>query len=114
MDDLIAFLRAQLDEDERVAAAADGPGWGPDSPLIDGRELAHIARWDPARVLAEVEAKRRVIDVLRGYEPNDEWDTQPDMGQRANNAAGALRALAQSYAGRDGWREEWSAEPNRA
>lgn len=128
MDDLITWLRAQLDEDERVALEAVGkghPSWtigqvdgngvvpvldDGDFPIIDRVDLAdaeHVVRWDPARAQAEVAAKRRVIDVLRGFEPNDEWDTQPDMGQRANNAAGALRALAQPYAGRPGWREEW-------
>lgn len=125
--DLVTWLHAQLDEDERVATAAYPNVWTADEGMAEGeywivpdhfassaavargpKNAEHIARWDPDRVLAKVRADRRVIDTLRGYEPNDEWGTQPDMGQRANNAAGALRALAQPYAGRPGWREEWA------
>lgn len=113
MSDLIAFLRARLDEDEAAARAAvepERPGihWAwfdgetdeevvptldreyideesrvslrtreryparmlldnmlPAFPIPYGQEIrsgvaAHIARWDPARVLAEVAAKRAV------------------------------------------------------
>src|SRR5689334_2114656 len=88
VDDLIAFLRARLDEDEAGARAAkqDLSGlWtfvqtpGGRSKVTDdlGYSVSetddvdsqpwfaqpHIARWDPARVLAEVEAKRRIVDL---------------------------------------------------
>ena len=92
MDDLVGWLRAQLDDDERVARAAGGPNWrivlipdvsGPattlelgghddrvilagfadDDPLKPA-EAEHIARWDSARVLAEVDAKRRILDLV--------------------------------------------------
>jgi hypothetical protein len=126
MDDLIAFLRAQLDEDERVAreAGQDRPDWKFDHAFdghypysrelgisagttqapgyVDPPQAEHIARWDPARVLAEVEAKRRILD---DYEREDltlspeHWSTLEDV----------IRALAQPYAGRPGWREEWRA-----
>lgn len=85
MDDLVTWLRAQLDDDERVARmAADGP-WcregagqivgGPGGQfLIAARSQAwngdHIARHDPARVLVEVDAKRRILD-----EHLPEWRT---------------------------------------
>ncbi|MFE0647483.1 DUF6221 family protein [Streptomyces sp. NPDC059534] len=101
MDDLIAFLRARLDEDAaaaRVAAEPESwmelnreprPSWyvqywadpdvaaviaDPESsayPVVTtpegmseddaDRRVAHIARHDPARVLAEVDAKRRTL-----------------------------------------------------
>ena len=102
MDDLIAFLTARLDEDERFAwAATPGPWWhnpgkvwldaaafvafdrskgeefvgydgpspftgciaatGPGDDPESMANAAHIARHDPARVLREVEAKRRMI-----------------------------------------------------
>lgn len=118
MDELITWLRAQLDEDDRVAHAAnlamsDSGEWdvlGLSDPrvlpsvqagnAIVARDLAdedavHIARWDPARVLAEVEAKRRILDEairLMGYDGEFEF----------------LELLAQPYAGREGWREEWA------
>jgi hypothetical protein len=82
----IDFLRARLDEDEAAARAAadtgdgrwtrDDPPWSTPGRINDGSrdrvivynegapdadEAAHIARHDPARVLAEVEAKRRVL-----------------------------------------------------
>jgi hypothetical protein len=60
------------------------------------QEAAHIVRWDPARVLAEVQAKRRILDEFS-------WE------------AGETRAimhLAQPYAGQPGWQEEWRAAPD--
>lgn len=124
VDDLITWLRAALDDDERVAHAVFGvnvradlingkpaPRWEfpPESSSIyssDGilrvrhtwkREAEHIIRWDPARVLAEVEAKRRLVDFL-GRIPEMSYDV----------AEWGLMLLAQPYAGRDGWREEWA------
>jgi hypothetical protein len=100
MGDLTAWLRAQLDDDERVAAAAHVGPWRAEraaesvyadessvvlmpGPLDDwatyvvppqeeGRDgiepadAEHIACWDPARVQAEVDAKRRIIDWAEG------------------------------------------------
>lgn len=75
--DLVQFLRARLDEDEQTARAAHGPNWltdgrrrvgyglGGDDWLFDALTTAdadHIGRHDPARVLAEVYAKRQIID----------------------------------------------------
>ena len=42
-------------EGNTIAASGNYDGLGDD-------EIRHIARWDPARVLREVEAKRRIID----------------------------------------------------
>lgn len=75
--DLIEFLRARLDEDERAARDAGGERWRRhehhDHIEVDRSPLyppvafhvapydIHIARQDPARVLAEVDAKRRIV-----------------------------------------------------
>ncbi|MGW4703253.1 DUF6221 family protein [Streptomyces sp. NPDC004285] len=84
MDDLIAFLRARLDDDAELALAASPGPWHPDEEhdevlavddvtvaegfALSGRQLRatvdHIARHDPARVLAEVDAKRRRLDQI--------------------------------------------------
>jgi hypothetical protein len=148
VDELIAFVRRCLDEDERVARAASvgpwraspsirsvyGPGsavvnmpgplpdWAtyvvpPDSEGSEGIEPAnaeHIARWDPARVLAEVEAKRRVLDRYADMH----WHAPAIPGATSSilqvEDTGACRTcvtvqiLAQPYAGQDGWREEWA------
>ena len=79
---MVAFLRARLDEDEQAARAAGGRIWSVDDEgccvLEDGvilettgrmdayrdADVRHVAQWDPARVLAEVEAKRRILDKL--------------------------------------------------
>ncbi|MEV6079673.1 DUF6221 family protein [Streptomyces sp. NPDC052069] len=78
MNDLVQFLRDRLAEDERIARAATPSPWEqtPEKvgclasaeywEVVDctgtpmARENAeHVARHDPARVLREVEAKRR-------------------------------------------------------
>ncbi|AMM12338.1 DUF6221 family protein [Streptomyces albidoflavus] len=115
--DLIAFLRARLDEDEAVARAATaGPwvesgvgdhGWGvsfsaPGSGVeaddsSQGRaDAAHIARHDPARVLAEVEAKRQIVERYA-------WLCEHgDTG-----GAWVLPLLALPYADHPDYRDAW-------
>lgn len=57
----------------------------------------HIATWDPARVLAECEAKRRIIKAVDGL-----------SGQWYDEIEGrVLELLALPYADRSGYREEW-------
>jgi hypothetical protein len=107
-DDLITWLRAQLDEDERVARA-----WLPlGNPTAADRE--HIARHDPARVLAEVDAKRRILDEHKTYDVHsgfgcgicafNGWDKviEPE------GWCTTVRLLALPYADRLGYRSEWA------
>lgn len=132
-DDLVAFLRARLDEDEAVARAAEPGPWSTNGYEIvtraDDRDLAdvyggggstpdHIARHDPARVLAEVEAKRRIIE-MHETEPAipevycDHGTHSP--GKPAMCAAcgyeeapcPTLRLLAIPYADHPDYRQEW-------
>ncbi len=81
-DDIIAFIKARLDEDEAAAKA-----WLPfGNPDAAARE--HIARQDPGRVLREVEAKREIIRVCgRVY---------------------VLRCLAAVYSDHPDYRQEWA------
>lgn len=73
---LTEFLTARLDEDEAVAREAhyDGQRWFAEEEVVNGDveygptlvldrkcDALHAARWSPARVLAEVEAKRRIV-----------------------------------------------------
>jgi hypothetical protein len=145
VDDLVAFLRACLDDDERVARAAAyavadhcypsadaeqyaersgvwlaqphlfhrrvvadaEPGWRPRVIESTWTEAAdHIARHDPARVLAEVAAKRAVVDMGHAL-----LDTQPNdpaaalmMTQAGDHV---LRHLAAIYADHPDYRQEW-------
>jgi len=119
--DLVRFLRAQLDEDESVARAAAGRLSGDD-------EWVHIARWDPARVLREVEAKRRIVDGHR-YEISsetayDDYDDVSDSYRRVvhhtvtcaicgwasddrTSGCMTLRLLALAHADHPDYRLEW-------
>jgi hypothetical protein len=90
-DKLAQWLRAQVDEDERVARDALEERWAYSPPLVsydvvpddDGHfemggeevetlgfapeDLTHIARQDPARTLAEVKTKRLIIEAVERY-----------------------------------------------
>jgi hypothetical protein len=133
-DDLIAFIRAQLDDDERVAREAtagpwtttgnggithDGPSLSQTNPAFGRYVVAsvgaydrgcpnradaeHIARHDPGRVLAEVAAKRAVLDL---FDASTDQQLHPDAWVVMKQA---VIALAQPYTGRAGWREESQA-----
>jgi hypothetical protein len=107
MDDLVAWLRAQLDEDERLAQAAcwdeQSDAWTARPPqasyeqytvtdyLGDGVVIVrpenadddgvgkHVAEWDPARVLREIDDKRQLIADLVAerhlVNDGDDWYT---------------------------------------
>jgi hypothetical protein len=113
MDDLVTWLRAQLDEDERVArSAASFPYQAPSNApwereriiaeRVGGRSRAvatHriVATFaNPARVLAEVDAKRRILDEAIRLES---YDSEFQF----------LELLALPYADRPGYLEEWRA-----
>ncbi len=73
-------------------------------PLTDDALFDHIARWDPARVLAECEAKRRIISDYQRYVAERRramggWDTEGDST--------VMKALALPYADHLDYRQEW-------
>lgn len=153
MDDLVQWLGAQLDEDERIARAATAGPWSrmgqrvldPSPPSdrlgvgmavghaaasADFNETAdHIAAWDPARVLREIDAKRRLLDLHGlvhrdvywlaedGEEETDEIPVcghcvprhsyLPHHSKVPEGVCDTVRLLALSYADRPGYREEW-------
>ncbi|MFB6557726.1 DUF6221 family protein [Streptomyces sp. NPDC056400] len=93
--DLVAFLEARLDEEADLARRCDGDGcgrWSAHGHTVDfcQAELAgfhptiasHVALHDPARVLREVEAKRRVLarhDLAPAVgDPETPWDDRDD------------------------------------
>jgi hypothetical protein len=90
-----------------VRAIYDGGVPGVD---IDQSDAAHIAHWDPARVLAECAAKRRIVAHHtpaydpRGLKPRDVCLHPSD------NPCPTLRLLAQPYRDRDGYRQEWDVQ----
>jgi hypothetical protein len=128
---LVEFLTARLDEDEAVARAAGGEHWywsrvrkddeEPiilDSPsclvsyeIVNEGYADHAARWSPALVLAEVEAKRRIVDECANAAA---WAASPDCdaplsySTMAGVLLGALRHLASVYSDHPDYREEWT------
>lgn len=98
MSDLVRWLRAQLDDDERLANEAGNFCWHD----CDADSHEHHERWDPARVLREVEAKRRIIDMY------DTAAGEGFVGQLYRNSAEpTLRLLALPYADRPDYDEAW-------
>ncbi|MGV9352263.1 DUF6221 family protein [Streptomyces misionensis] len=133
MDDLVQFLRARLDEDEQTARrAGDSFRQIGETGVIVATEgdraeecasanwagiAEHIVHHDPARVLAEVDAKRRLVDEHKPSRskgrPNMErgclsCTTAQEWDAKANEAnCLTLRLLALPYADHPGYREEW-------
>ncbi|MEV8523155.1 DUF6221 family protein [Streptomyces sp. NPDC052000] len=125
-DDLVQFIRDRLDDDERAARLAPGPSWerreirsddgtfvfeeyvavaDPDRNTVvlsdvDAEVLPFVLRHDPARVLADVEAKRELVKL---HTP--EWD----IVEWPHDQTGKGRAqVCRSCANRDidGW-QNW-------
>ena len=130
IDDLIAFIRARLDQDEQTARAATPGPWvavrdpypdswsivstsgdvvGPDyqgSAASREEDAAHIARWDPARVLAEVDAKRRMVARCVVW-IRDAHAGGPRAVHLRIAADLMLRDLAAPYEHHDGYQAAW-------
>ncbi len=72
-------------------------------------EGEHIARWDPARVLAEIAAKRRIIDEYeqREREATSGIEQAKVFGYHATGLLIAIRLLALPDAEHPDYREEW-------
>src|SRR5690242_13034934 len=92
---------ALLDDRESVVLATrdDGPTW---------MACDHIARHDPARVLAECEAKRRIVQrhALREFFRPGGADALCTHCRDSHPCAD-LRDLASVYADHPDYREEW-------
>lgn len=142
MDDLVRWLSVQLDDDERIARAvedrsapwdgqwmADGNSavrtfnghvlfYRHDSGPLKPGLADHVAEWDPARVLREVEAKRRMItdvaassasalDMEHGCCHEPPQILASECSQFAPTDLPLLRLLASAYEARPGFKEEW-------
>ncbi|MEU8760671.1 DUF6221 family protein [Streptomyces sp. NPDC048659] len=134
--DLVEFLNARLDEDGRVALATAvsrgtpacyvweaSPEAGRASEwevwteerwrIVPGQteaDATHVARHDPARVLAEVDAKRRILE-LHGpaeYEYSDvDICSTCDRGGPLPHPCPTLHLLALPYADHPDYDEAW-------
>jgi hypothetical protein len=126
VDDLIAFVRRCLDAEEQVAQKAaafpyelptDAP-WERERIIADSvggnsravathRIVAVFA--DPKRVLADIEAKRRLLNWVEGrIHDAEDFPDDTRYQLRAYEARTLhLRWLALPYAGEPGFRDEW-------
>lgn len=102
MDELVAFLRARLDEDEARSWSVHDVAKC--DALLYEEDMADAARRDPdcdcgypARVLREVEAKRAIVDECNAMD--DEGLTP---GLRS-----AVVSLAAVYGDHPDYRQEW-------
>jgi hypothetical protein len=105
MSDLVEFLRARLDEDEKAAQLAKR-AIDQDWHLVPARMV-----YSPRVVLADIDAKRRIINLhSKGYEDNpgsiapQGWCTVCD-GEPL--PCPTLRLLALPYADHPDYRDEW-------
>jgi len=113
MDDLIAFLRARLDEDEKTAHRAHGDLFSVLGQVeyYDGAaemDEQHITRHNPKRVLAEVEAKRQVLIEHQPWRPR--WCSTCDVPgdyQGREHGCTTVRLLALPYADHPDYRDAW-------
>jgi hypothetical protein len=121
--DLADFLLARIAEDEEVARGASPGPWHPnaerdevlavdDITVCDGFALSgpqtratttHIARHDPARVLAECRSKRRIVEPWSSGQDEADWR----YGIHADAHEYVLRVLAEQYADHPDYDEEW-------
>ncbi|WP_329336138.1 DUF6221 family protein [Streptomyces sp. NBC_01352] len=140
MDEFVRWLGEQLDTDAARAEAGCGHGegrWHHDSSHPNGyvydendqpvvydesaplpEEAEHIADWDPARVLREIDAKQRLLGKVFAYEAkiDGEWGCCHDADEIAAGQCPeiqpkditALRLLALPYVDKPGYREEWA------
>jgi hypothetical protein len=119
VSDLIEFLRARLDDDERVARQmmAEPGGFYLEAETAATNIVAvaaHVYRWTPKRALAEVDAKRRILDEIvdEATGIDMQLDGEFRVGPRDRATEPYLgdtlaKVLALPYADHPGYREEW-------
>lgn len=128
---LVEFLKSRLDEDEQAAKAApwefdneEWPFWI-ETPIEYERKRegteGYRDRFTPARVLREIEAKRRLVFlhepmVLRAGGGAAHFDTTtvcrtcepPKVFPETAYPCDTIRLLALPYADRSDYRQEWA------
>jgi Family of unknown function (DUF6221) len=133
MNDLITYLRAQFDNDEQAAQATEAGDWDGDRSILDARtgryiavgpygcdmdqeDVAQIVRWDPKRVLVEVDAKRCILELCVGRLFDDDGQPRFDDGwsRELVDARYMLRFLAMPYAGHSDYDPAWAIEHKTA
>lgn len=118
MSEIADFIEAQYQRIERVAlmaAETGGPHWPNSDTEMWTNELVHTRLHDSAFVLADIAAKRRILDEVvdeatcldmqvdgdRRVGPRDTV-TEPYLGDIL------LRLLAAPFSGEPGYKETWA------
>lgn len=104
MPDLAEWLLEQITEDERVAHELDDYRFDDDpySSRINSNGEYIVVDFEAQRVLAECEAKRRIIGFLAGL--------RDSAGARRAPIDWATQCMALPYKDRPGYREEWAPQ----
>jgi hypothetical protein len=121
---LVEFLRARLDEDEAVAREVPKPyvsgNWIVEDTFYEGMILVdrhgvaeenettrHMTRWSPARVLADVKAKRAIV---RDYDEAVSYFAAHPMAPagEVHGIESALKRLAAAYADHPDYDATWA------
>ena len=97
---LVEFLRARLDEDVEHAESARTADWENRAAWEDLAPgvVYHARHFDPARMLTEIDAKRRILARVQHHANL--------MGQDEIHGD-LLRLLALPYASHPDYRDEW-------
>lgn len=105
MDDLVAFLRGRLAEDEHVAIAAhaydieaDEEDLAPRSVVVEPVYRDYVDHFTPRRLREDIAAKRRLLEEIAHYEPGDEGFAEFRV---------AVQLAALPYADHKDYRAEW-------
>jgi hypothetical protein len=108
VNELAEFLLARIEEENSLAHAAheDAQRLSPITDDLqagpDDHRVLHMFRWSPGRVLAECEARRRIVEdyLAQLNSHRSGWDARAPRDY-------PLRALALPYTDHTDYREEW-------
>ncbi|MEU3683756.1 DUF6221 family protein [Streptomyces sp. NPDC030592] len=124
-DNLVQFLHHRLDEDQAAAerASSRSASWSPNGTLhLDGVEhdvvgdeeafchphnVAHIARQDPQRALAQVAANRAIVKGFADLHANPARHTDAALHLSHHVMLRVVLQLASVHASHPDYDEEW-------
>jgi hypothetical protein len=121
MTTVTGFVSARLDEDEDEAEywfLVDVREWSADGSDVRWRDglitegvdhcvARHIARHDPARVLAQCAAMRKIVEYHDGRHECSGPDDNNCMWIEHADDCPTMLALASIWSDHPDWREEW-------
>lgn len=116
MDELVTWLRAQLDDEATLnvhlaSCASVDCGCGNPCDCGFAEQPAFTAGaasgWLPGRWEREVEAKRRIVDLHSSSHECSTFESSCDWFDGDGDACSTLLLVALPYSDRPGYRDEW-------